>query len=675
MTLNVDVGDDPGSQPPSSRREDAEHDAEPGERAGTPAPRSATSPKTSPTTTTATGTATRAETSPARRSARVATAPGRTAPRRAGCRRRRSSPSTTRPGPWTLATSEFVPAASSRWKRCGTNGCERQLQHRARGGTAPRRRRRSRAARPARAGSREPVLAGERLRQAEPAGPRPGPHGADRGPGEAEPQPGETDELATESRPSRGGARGPPRRRRWRRRSRRSPAARPPSAQLSPVWVRPGGAAARDSSTRRARLGHLHTPSVACQRQAVNSPDRAPTGRPGRAPTMSLMGRPPDDMRPTGRARPRQPGGPRHELALDLAGLVLVLVLVVLGSSFSRALERAGHRLELLPARPRQPRVQDGDRQQLLRRDHRRSSRSGVPRRRRTTRRPDRSRSQPRKSPKLGCVRRDGEVRDAQHRASSRTSSSTSCRSCSSSASSSGCNVAPSAQMSGIMSIGRSRAKVYSTERPRTTFADVAGYTGVKAEISEIVEFLKSPGRFREIGARIPKGVLLVGPPGTGKTLLARAVAGEAGVPFLSVSGSDFMEMFVGVGAEPGARPVPERAQTGPGDHLRRRDRLDRPQARRRARRRARRTRADAQPDAERDGRLRPLRGRRHDGGDEPAGHPRPGAPATRGGSTGKSSCPSRTCRSGRRSSRCTAATSGSGPTSTSMSSPAAPRA
>jgi len=104
-------------------------------------------------------------------------------------------------------------------------------------------------------------------------------------------------------------------------------------------------------------------------------------------------------------------------------------------------------------------------------------------------------------------------------------------------------------QMSGIMSIGRSRAKVYSTERPRTTFADVAGYTGVKQEISEIVDFLKSPGRFREIGARIPKGVLLVGPPGTGKTLLARAVAGEAGVPFLSVSGSDFMEMFVGVGA------------------------------------------------------------------------------------------------------------------------------
>src|SRR5215207_1332483 len=104
-------------------------------------------------------------------------------------------------------------------------------------------------------------------------------------------------------------------------------------------------------------------------------------------------------------------------------------------------------------------------------------------------------------------------------------------------------------QMGGIMSIGRSRAKTYSTERPGTTFADVAGYGGVKQEIREVVDFLKYPERFAEIGARIPKGVLLVGPPGTGKTLIARAVAGEAGVPFLSVTGSDFMEMFVGVGA------------------------------------------------------------------------------------------------------------------------------
>jgi cell division protease FtsH len=104
-------------------------------------------------------------------------------------------------------------------------------------------------------------------------------------------------------------------------------------------------------------------------------------------------------------------------------------------------------------------------------------------------------------------------------------------------------------QMGGIMSIGRSRARTYTTERPGTTFSDVAGYDGVKQEIREVVDFLKFPDRFGEIGARIPKGVLLVGPPGTGKTLIARAVAGEAGVPFLSVSGSDFMEMFVGVGA------------------------------------------------------------------------------------------------------------------------------
>ena len=104
-------------------------------------------------------------------------------------------------------------------------------------------------------------------------------------------------------------------------------------------------------------------------------------------------------------------------------------------------------------------------------------------------------------------------------------------------------------QQGNIMSIGRSKAKAYQADKPSTTFADVAGYDGVKMEIKEVVDFLRMPERFKEIGARVPKGILLVGPPGTGKTLFARAVAGEAGVGFLSVTGSDFMEMFVGVGA------------------------------------------------------------------------------------------------------------------------------
>lgn len=100
-----------------------------------------------------------------------------------------------------------------------------------------------------------------------------------------------------------------------------------------------------------------------------------------------------------------------------------------------------------------------------------------------------------------------------------------------------------------VMSFGRSRAKLHTDVKKRITFADVAGYDEVKEELQEIVEFLRAPRRFVEIGARIPKGVLLVGPPGTGKTYFARAVAGQADVPFFSISGSDFVEMFVGVGA------------------------------------------------------------------------------------------------------------------------------
>jgi len=101
----------------------------------------------------------------------------------------------------------------------------------------------------------------------------------------------------------------------------------------------------------------------------------------------------------------------------------------------------------------------------------------------------------------------------------------------------------------GLMSIGRSKAKVYVETDTKTTFADVAGVDEAKAELQEIVAFLKDPVRYGRLGGRVPKGVLLVGPPGTGKTLLARAVAGEANVPFFSINGSEFVEMFVGVGA------------------------------------------------------------------------------------------------------------------------------
>src|SRR5881227_2645095 len=106
-----------------------------------------------------------------------------------------------------------------------------------------------------------------------------------------------------------------------------------------------------------------------------------------------------------------------------------------------------------------------------------------------------------------------------------------------------------SQQGGGIFGVGRSRAKLYNEERPSTTFADVAGADEAKADLREEIDFLRNPQRYLAIGAHIPKGVLLVGPPGTGKTLLARAVAGEAGVPFFSASATSFVELFVGVGA------------------------------------------------------------------------------------------------------------------------------
>jgi cell division protease FtsH len=104
-------------------------------------------------------------------------------------------------------------------------------------------------------------------------------------------------------------------------------------------------------------------------------------------------------------------------------------------------------------------------------------------------------------------------------------------------------------QLQGVLGVGRSRAQVFDAERPTTRFADVAGYEGAKAEIAEVVDFLREPDRYKRAGATPPRGVLMVGPPGTGKTLIARAVAGEAAVPFFSVAGSSFVELFVGVGA------------------------------------------------------------------------------------------------------------------------------
>ncbi|HEY5442619.1 MAG TPA: AAA family ATPase, partial [Candidatus Saccharimonadales bacterium] len=99
------------------------------------------------------------------------------------------------------------------------------------------------------------------------------------------------------------------------------------------------------------------------------------------------------------------------------------------------------------------------------------------------------------------------------------------------------------------LSFGKSRARLYGNEKDKATFKDIAGSDEAKQDLEEVVEFLKFPKKFASMGARIPKGVLLIGPPGTGKTMLARAVAGEANVPFFSISGSEFVEMFVGVGA------------------------------------------------------------------------------------------------------------------------------
>ena len=222
-----------------------------------------------------------------------------------------------------------------------------------------------------------------------------------------------------------------------------------------------------------------------------------------------------------------------------------------------------------------------------------------------------------------------------------------------------------------VMSFGKSRAKRMSVDAPKITFRDVAGADEAVQELHEIKEFLENPKKFQSLGARIPKGVLLYGPPGTGKTLLARAVAGEAGVPFFSISGSDFVEMFVGVGASPRPRPLRAGQAELPLHHLHGRDRRRRPPPRRRHGRRPRRARADPQPAARRDGRLRDEGQHHPDRRHQPPGHPRPGAAAARAASTARSSSTVPTARAASRSSRSTPAASRSPRTSTSTRSPA----
>ena len=184
-------------------------------------------------------------------------------------------------------------------------------------------------------------------------------------------------------------------------------------------------------------------------------------------------------------------------------------------------------------------------------------------------------------------------------------------------------------QLGGVLGAGRSRAKVFDEERPSTTFADVAGYEGAKAEIAEVVDFLRNPDRYAAVGALVPRGVLMVGPPGTGKTLLARAVAGEAKVVFFSVTGSSFVELFVGVGAARVRDLFEQARKRAPAiifiDEI---DAIGQRRAGAGARGVQRRTRADPQPAAGRDGRVRAHGGRRGAGGHQPARGPGPGAAA-----------------------------------------------
>ena len=213
--------------------------------------------------------------------------------------------------------------------------------------------------------------------------------------------------------------------------------------------------------------------------------------------------------------------------------------------------------------------------------------------------------------------------------------------------------LAGGAGLGGLVSAGRSKAKVYAESDTKVTFADVAGVEEAKVELQEVVNFLRDPKTYGRLGARAPKGILLVGPPGTGKTLLARAVAGEAGVPFFSISGSEFVEMFVGVGAAR-VRDLFEQARDArrrPSSSSTSWTRWAAPR-RRSPDRRPRREGADAQPASGRDGRLRSQRRRGAAGRHQPARDPRPGAVARRplrppgaGGPAGQARAASRSCR------------------------------
>ena len=176
----------------------------------------------------------------------------------------------------------------------------------------------------------------------------------------------------------------------------------------------------------------------------------------------------------------------------------------------------------------------------------------------------------------------------------------------------------------------KSGARRYDAGDKPITFADVAGLEGVKNDLQEVVEFLRNPEKFQRLGARVPKGILLMGPPGTGKTLLGRAVAGEAGVPFFSINGSEFIQMFVGVGAGRVRDLFKTAKENAPAilfiDEI---DAVGRHRGAGR-RRRTRRTRANAQPDPQRDGRLHADRVGHCDGRHQSARRARSGPAAAR---------------------------------------------